>query len=447
MRAGLVSAFDISRSYGLVDSAIVETARNPEPDLELVGIRNPLGEGTSVDLLVSAPSLIDEWRTEASRQAHRPAMETGWTKETGISHTEFNDVLSSMILRHPIDRCDLTIFAVGVVYLRIELGPGIALPFLTGVLACFEFAGYRSSISRAIRRVAQEQVGTTMVTQRSEFSRLTERPEPADLRTSKGYEESTIFTSFTGLIRCIDPGDDALIPEVLELLEIEKDDALEFEFHGFLHYDWAVCVLTPRELPELDLEQEFERMEVCIRIAHVFLAACDAYLALFQDEMNAQVDFYVTERGGGRGPEELNKLRTIALALVNLTNFSRVTQSKEDRNYFSRFAEDAHLGETQRLLGQSGDVLFNVQDAEANQDTSRRETVLNTVVILLASLTLISVSADAYNFIRDEEPIFGQRFLRIQLFVQFLVALALIVAIFFWFLGRARRRRRRRGKR
>jgi len=56
MRAGLVSTFDISRSYALVDSAIVETARNPEPDLELVGIRNPLGGGTSVDLLAFASS-------------------------------------------------------------------------------------------------------------------------------------------------------------------------------------------------------------------------------------------------------------------------------------------------------------------------------------------------------------------------------------------------------
>jgi hypothetical protein len=72
--------------------------------------------------------------------------------------------------------------------------------------------------------------------------------------------------------------------------------------------------------------------------------------------------------------------------------------------------------------------------------------VLNTVVILLASLTLISVSADAYNFIRDEEAIFEQRFLRIQLLFQFLVALALVVAIFFWYLRSTRRRRRRRGR-
>jgi hypothetical protein len=279
---------------------------------------------------------------------------------------------------------------------------------------------------------------------RSTFSTLTTRPEPQDLRTSKGYDESTIFKSFTGLIRCIDPGDEVLIQDLLSVFEIKKRNALEFEYHGVLHYDWATCVLTPRKAPELDLEQEFERMEVAIKIAHVFLAACDAYLALFQDEMNAQVDYYVTERGGGRGPEELNKLRTIALALVNLTNFSRVTQAKEDRSYFSRFAEDAHLSETQRLLTQSGDVLFNVQDAEADQDKTKRDTVLNAVVIFLASLTLISVSADAYNFIRDEEAIFGQRLLRVQLFIQFLIALTLIVTIFVWFLGRPRRRRRRR---
>lgn len=443
MRAGLVSAFDVNRSFGLVDSAIRADLRNAEPDLGLVGIRNPLGEGTTVNLLDSA-QLIEDWRAEASRQVDRPEMETGWSSDIGIVRGEFDEGLKRVIRDHPIGRCDLTVFAVGVVYLRLEFGPGLDLTFMNGVLACFEFAGYRPLIAQQLRELARARVDESMISGRSEFARLTGRPEPQNHQTANGYEESTILTSFTGLVRCIDAGDDALLSDLLKLLEIpsRKANTLQFEYHGTLYYDWATCVLTPRGSEGWEPDEELQRMEEAIKIAHVFLAACDAFLAMVQGEMNAQVDYYVKERGGGRGPEELNKLRTIALALVNLTNFSRVTQSQEDRNYFDRFARDSSLGETQRLLIESVDVLYNVQEAEAHQDRSKRETVLNAVVIILASLTLISVSADAYNFVRDEEPIIAQRFLRLQLFVEFLLAISLIVTVLVWFLSRPRQRRR-----
>ena len=442
MRAGLVGTFDVNRSYGLVDSAITEDLRGTEPDLGLVGIRNPLGDGTVVDLVSTAPDVIETWRAEAARQVRRPEMETGWDAGSGMPRREFDAELVRLITRHPIDQCDLTVFAIGVVLLRLEFGPGLDTRFLGGVLACFEFAGYRPAISRQLRSAAQVRAREAMTSEKSEFARLTERPEPEDRRTSEGYEESTIFASFTGIVRCVDPGDRELLEHVLQLLEIPPENGIPFEYHGVLHYDWANCVLMPREWPDSDPEQDLERMEQDIRIAHVFLAACDAFLRLFQAEMNAQVDSYVTERSGGRGPEELNKLRTIALAVVNLTNFSRVTQSPEDRRYFELFAKDAHLGETQRLLIESVDVLYNVQEAEAQHDRARRESVLNGVVILLASLTLISVSADAYNFIRDQEPIIEERVRRVQLFVEFLLGLSLVVALLIRFLTRPPRRRR-----
>ena len=440
----MVGTFDVNRSYGLVDSAIAEPHRNAEPDLGLVGIRNSLGEGTVVDLVASSPQIIAAWRDEAARQVLRPEMETGWDPGTGMARTDFDAELARLIRTHPVGYCDLTVFAVGVVYLRIEFGPGLDILFLGGVLACFEFASYRPGIARALRHAAQTKAQEVMIAEESEFARLTERPEPEDRRTSAGYEESTIITSLTGVVRCVDPGDGEQLEGLLRDLEISNETAIPFEYHGVLYYNWANCVLTSRGSTEWTPDDELQRMEQAIRIAHVFQAACDAFLRLFQDEMNAQVDSYVTERGGGRGPGELNKLRTIALSVVNLTNFSRVTQSHEDRRYFELFAMDANLKDTQRLLIESVDVLYNVQEAETQQDRSRRETVLNGIVILLASLTLISVSADAYDFIRDQETIIERRLLRVQLFVEFMLALSVAVAILIWFLTRPPRGRRRR---
>ena len=133
----------------------------------------------------------------------------------------------------------------------------------------------------------------------------------------------------------------------------------------------------------------------------------------------------------------------MALAVVNLTKFGRVTQSGEDQEYFQHFAQDSSLDQTQQLLADSVYVLYNVQDAEAQTEQLKRDTLLNTVVVLLASLTLISVTVDSYNFIRQEEPLIEPRLQRVLFLLELVVAIALFAtAIIVIFLRRRKRRRR-----
>jgi hypothetical protein len=131
----------------------------------------------------------------------------------------------------------------------------------------------------------------------------------------------------------------------LDLIDFPRDSVVEFEYHGDLHYSWPACVLVARTFTdrarqaEDPPEQEIARILACIQLAHVFVGTCDAFERLFLGEIDQQVDGYVRRRPGGRSPQELNRLRTLALAVVNLTNFTLVTEAKDDQDYFTRFAE------------------------------------------------------------------------------------------------------------
>lgn len=446
MRPGLVAYFDIGRSFGLNDAAIRPEFRNPDPDLGMVGIRNPLGAGATTDLLADVPALVERWRTEARVQLVRPVFDTGYDEASAdITRAEFDRALEEIVASHPIVICDVTVFGMGVAYVRLELGSGIEPRWVTGVLAAFEFAGYRATIAESLWSLADAAAARAMTPPDSDFTRLTERP-PAETHHStevgEAYEESSLINSFTGLIRCVDDGDEALLDRVLNVFDMADAITIDYERHGILRYDWATCVLVPHAEPPATPDEQLERIEECIRIAHVFTGTCEALLGLFRAELNRQVASYVTRERGGQGPEELNKLRTIALAVVNLTNFARVAQAEEDRTYFRRFTQDAQLGDTRDLLRDSVEVLYNVQEAAAQHERSRREYFLNAVVIILTSLTIVSVSADSYDFVRDQEAIIEDRVMRIQLFVELMVVLVLLVTVMLWFLLRTPTRRR-----
>jgi hypothetical protein len=333
---------------------------------------------------------------------------------------------------------------MGVVYVRLEFGPGVEPYLMNGLLAAFEYAGYRDTIADDLRSAADATAAPAMEPLESDFTRLTRRPPPERHTSTEGgeaYTESTLISSFTGVVRCVDPGDEGMVDEILGLLDMAKAKKIDYERHGLMYYSWPSCVLIYHEEPPATPDEQLQRIEEGIRIAHVFTGVCEALLGLFQAELNEQVGYYVTRERGGRGPEDLNKLRTIALATANITNFARVAQADEDRKYFALFAGDAQLEQTRDLLRGSVEVLYSVQEAAAQHDLSRRENFLNVLVIVLTSLTIVSVTADAYNFVRDQETLIDSQLLRLQLLFEFVLVLAALVTVTLWFVVRTPRRR------
>lgn len=434
-RGGLVSYFDVGHSFGVTDDAFQAAFLDPPPEIGLVGLRNPFGRGSTVNLVAQAPELVSLWRDEAVAQVRRPEMETGWDEHGTIARHEFDLRLETYLREHPVRICELTLYSTGVVYLRFEMETGIDLAWLPGVLACFEFAAYRPSISAGFLAAANERADKA-VSAAEGFVKLTARTSHTVQSDSSGYEEWSLFQSFTGVITYIHPVGDGPVPgELLEAFDVASPvDRIEFEYHGHLHYSWPTCVLQPRGDGKWTLDEELRRPLECIRIAHSALGTSEAFLRLTDDEINAQVQSYVDDDVRRRDAVDLNRLRTLGLAVRNLTDLRRVTQAEEDQEYFSRFAASGGLPRSQAFLEESLAVLYGVAQAEAQDEQdrkeaarTRREDVLNLVVVVLAALTLISVSADAYLFVRESESLLSTRSIRLLVLVGFVAALVLLV--------------------
>jgi hypothetical protein len=429
MRAGLAGCFDIGYSYGVTDRVFQPGKLGASIDISMVGIDNPFGRGVTLEL---PPELIEDWRREASRQLDRPELEPGWDEDwTDLPKEAFDAVVRGVLARCPVV-CRVTLYAIGIGYLRFELQQTMAPRVVEGVLTCFEYAAYKPAIATAILARSREYVDACLSGKHDQFRYLTGRPD-AKLKTDdKGYQEISVFTAFTGIVRFIgeETDDDrALLRELIIGADAEQ---IPFEYHGTLAYTWAFCMVTPRARPEQPIDEEMARIEECFRIAHLSVAACEAFLLMFEDEISKQVESLIVGARGGRGAEALNKLRALALAVVSMTNLARVTQSEEDRSYFDKFTTSAGLDSIQQRLTNSVEVLFSVQGAKAQHDQVRRESLLNGVVVLLASLTLVSVSVDAYGFLGGGSPLVDDRVRRVQLLIEFVLGLTIVVTLLLW---------------
>jgi hypothetical protein len=182
-------------------------------------------------------------------------------------------------------------------------------------------------------------------------------------------------------------------------------------------------------------------MLACIEIAHTFLGACEAFTGLFDAEMHAQVGAYARATLGGRRSQDLNRLRTLALALVSLTNFDLVTPTEEDQHYFRLFEKAAKIGKKQSFIQEACEILYNVQEAEFQRQQDRRDRILAYFLAGLTSLTLVSVMADSYNFIGGQNAtLISSRSERLEL----LVAVGILGILLILLLIRPSFRRRKR---
>jgi hypothetical protein len=458
VRPALIASFDLGVSYGLNDS-IFPSGKAADPETGMVGLEPAIGHGLRVDI---SREVIDVWRQHASVQAHRDVAETG---RVG-AREEFDAALEQLIRAHPVDGCALTVYAVGTVFVELRFAAGIEGIYLRGLLKCFEFAGYKPPVARALHASALRVVTDVLEesgAMASPLTALTVRamprvvPDDSEEEPHGGpYLEQLLIPSFTQLLICTDQGDAEELPAVLATLDPDADpqkrQVIKFEYHGELWTGWAVEAVVARRFafpddPGIDEpEDQVKRMLACIKVAHVFYGTCAAFERLFLGEIDQQVDGYLRKESGGRLPDDLNRLRNLALAVASLTGFSNVTQSAEDQQYFQTWEADTDIQRKRDFIREAADLLYNVSDAETQANRSRREITLNLILLLLTTVTLLSVSADAYDFIRDDDALIGDRGERARVLVQFLLALLLAAILIVFLLSRPERRRRARGR-
>jgi hypothetical protein len=441
MRPVLIGCFDLGQSFGLDDAVFDPPSLAPDLDISLVGWSNPLGRGVLVDLLADRGDLVELWRGAAKAQVKRPEFETGWSEEAGMDRAVYDRMLEDSIARHEIRVCQLWIYSIGTVFTHLELAPRLPDDQVSGVLRCFEFAAYTVPVSTPLYTLSRQRAAQAAGKGGVGLARLSQRKPPATMRDSRGYEESRLFSSFTNVLRCVDEGDAENLPRLAEAWHLQAGDVVEFEYHGRLHYSWSTCLLEPRyALPTSATagqhrdtpEEQLLRMFACIQLAHVFLGACEAMTQLFIGEMHDQAGGYAAGTAPGRSASDLNRLRTLALAVNTLTTFSLVTPTSEDQSYFAKFEADAQIARHHQLVADACDILYNVQVAEQQAVDARRQFVLNTVVLLLTALTLISVLISGYDFVRAGEQLLSPKLERIELFLLSVILLSVLVVLIAW---------------
>jgi hypothetical protein len=247
-----------------------------------------------------------------------------------------------------------------------------------------------------------------------------------------------LFTAFTCVALCVDKDDDiAEIRQQFSERETDHLQTLHFEYHGKIHFGWSACVLEPRTMgstPEAALV-EIARMLECIQIAHVFLGTCQAFEKLFLHETRQQTERYVKGRTG-RKWRELNRLRTLALAVVDLTNYGSVTMADEDQEFFKCWEQHAHLESRQSRIQEQCELLYNVQEAEADNEKANRDWLLNRIILFLTILTSITVLTDSYDFVHYEQGWLAFWSHRLAILVSAVAALSVVFAISLHYLTR-----------
>lgn len=468
----LQSYFDVGTSYGLGDEVFNLNEAANSDDILKVGLRNPLGLGLKCAVHDKYPDIIQIWRNSASAHTDHPEAELGYNKEHGVgsennqAFLHFKARLRDLIKSHPINGCLLTIYALGTVFIRLDFASGLANDVVLGFAKCFEFGAYRPEVSNALldaaRKTSHDAVfrvhGSSSSGRRkwklknTTIQNLSKRSDPHFETDEKGYVESRLFSSFTHVAMCVDTRDD--VSQIRHLLQPTIQGSKEpesvpicFEYHGVLYFNWTTCVIEPKTFDNTDdsPKEQILRMLVCIQIALTFHGVCHSFQRLFLHETLKQVASFVGEGTDVRDHMDLNRLRTLALAVVRLTNFALVTQTEEDQAYFSRYEQCAQLGKIREQINKDAEILLNVQMAEAADNVAKRETFLNVVALFLAGFALLSVTVDSFGFVRDSSQmsINPDRMGVLVFSITFICAiLVLLIAR----IRRSRKRPRRRGK-
>jgi hypothetical protein len=425
MKMSLQSYFDLGASYGLGDDIFRRSSATSGPDasatvldIPAIGIRNPLGLGVVCQLDNQHAEIMNEWRAAAVRKVDMPEMELGYDDDPNssgqieeIRFSDFKEQLKGHIHEHGIEGCTLTVYAIGTVFLRLDFASGLPIEFLRGFTRCFEYAAYEEHTSQGLLRVARQTMESAIRGQNSGIQELSRRPDPAIEIDEHGNSESDLlYAGFTYVALCVDEGDKVetvkqkLLPPVPGAPQ-RQYEVLSFEFHGTLHFDWASCILVARSFddPSEDPMTQIQRMLYCIQIAHSYLGTCVAFEDLFFHETLRQADGYVKGIPGGRDPRELNRLRTLALAVVSLTSYAAITATEEDQSYFDCYERHAKIRERHQIIQDRCEILLNVQVAETQSEEAKRQQLLNGVVLFLTAFTFLSVFADSYTFLQEGE--------------------------------------------
>lgn len=402
MKLVLLSYFDIGYSFGFTDSVFEYKRIDSDKlysgeDIE-TGLINPLGKAVSFDLNKDL-GLLQSWSEFALNALE---VETDIV-DYGIISTEQLDRLKKLISTPPIETANVYVFPMGIGLLYVELKDQIPHDLIKGFDHFMEFGAYAKFGFKLLNALSKKM----MHFEDNEFKKLTKR-----------NIEDRVFPSFDLMIKCKNENEVEICKSVFSNGNINFFKPLTFEYHGILHFNYAVQLLQVKKNTEgLFIEEQLNRMIDNIMISHLFLGHCQIFNKFFQSKIHDQLDLQLMKNSGkaNKGVKEFstddfNILKNLAQLLVSKTQYYLVAEAEEDQIYYKEWELCAQIKMIQEQIIQQSQKMYDFQidmkeeeEKVRNIAETKRSNRLNNFIYFLTSLTLISVITDSINFFKKDD--------------------------------------------
>jgi|LSQX01.2.fsa_nt_gb uncharacterized protein YfbU (UPF0304 family) len=362
--------FDIGFSIGINDQAFSSIINNNNDyiinfhnEVVPVGINIEIGNGILVDLTNN--NISNLWQKEAKLKA--------------ISL--FNDVeLESYINSSTINSFTIELFALGIVFIKLDIVnvPKNAVNNIEHFYQCYEYAGYEK-VSETLIQIVKSIINPYKSL--NNLSIISKRFE---------IDEIVPFDLIPGFVCvCVCQKDDNTDLLIKKLQEYERQytfSVLDLD-EAIVHLGWATTIIEPRDV-------DIQRVFFLIKIAQLYFAICEAFEKLFSKHMINTVRISFGESNQYYNAQILNKLRTLAMSVNQVTNFSSTSNNISDLFFFKEFEKLGNINNKHDRIQSTCDIFANIHTELAEIAEIRREKKLSNFIFILTSLTFISVTAD-----------------------------------------------------
>lgn len=431
MKLTLLSYFDIGYSFGFTDSVfehkIIDSKKLYSGNDTEEGLINPLGNAVSFDI-DSDLNLLDSWSKFALN-----AIEIETNKlEFGITSIEQLERLKKLISNPEIESAKACVYSMGIGLLLVEFKDQIPEDLIKGFSHFMEFGAYGEFGLLFLNVLSQKMIHF----EDHEFKKLTKR----------GLKDKMdgVFPSFNKIVKCKDKTEVEICKSIFSNGNNNFFKPLEFEYHGILHFNYAIQILESKKHTDgLFIEEQLNRMIDIILISHLFLGHCQFFNKFFQTKIHDQLDLQLMKNSGKADKllqefsnNDFNILKNLAQLLVSKTQYYLVAEAEEDQNYFKVWELSAQIKLIQEQIIQQSQKMYDFQiDMKYEEEKARniaeikRANKLNNFIYFLTSLTLVSVITDSVNFFKKDEG-FDAPFWKFGILIFLIFSLG-----FFWMLN------------
>jgi hypothetical protein len=397
MKLVISSYFDLGYSLGFTDD-VFDQKRNLKKSKEL-GITNPLGNFLLIDL-ANDEELLNLWKVKTHEELGKEQS----LQDYGLNSFEHREELTALLNDPPLSKVEVYLCSLGIGIFYIEvLNDAIPVHLIRAFYHFMEWGAYDPEFGQELnKRVSKEVEGIAT----PEFKKLTTRGNDNRQNEDKAEKEG-IFPSFNLTIPCFKK----------EEAEITKSrfptkttfTELKFDYHGSLHFNWAVQILEPRENENAsidDIEKEFSRLIENIIICESFLAICQFMHQFFNAKIAEQLNTYSKEEITFNNMEETLALKHLGLYIANICQYRLVAEAEEDQTFFEEWEKYAKIKPMQELINQQCQKMYEFQndikirlDEKKEKEEKEKEKKIKRILFSLTVLTFISVVKDFYDFV------------------------------------------------